>query len=289
MIYVQIKAGLGNQMFEYAFGRAISFEQNRPLTLDTSWYSNHAKRDTPRLFLLDKYNINAKIAVPEELLKFYTPIRKLFRKIHRRFIYKKDNVFNPNELKSSRDFFEGHWSNEKYFKKYADIIRSDLSLKNPLTSPSNAVFHEIKSAEQNNQVAISVHVRRGDCVTNTHAASYQGTVDTGYYDKSAEYFEKKFGQDRLNFFVFSDDIDWAKKNVLTKFKTIYVSNPKIPDYEELHLMSSCNHHVIANSTFSWWAAWLNPDKNKVVIAPKQWLKDTSFNTSDVCPAEWIRL
>lgn len=293
MIYIQIKAGLGNQMFQYAFGRALSIEQNRPLALDISWYENHAKRDTPRQFFLDKYNIVAKIAETSELEKFNTPLRKLYRKIVRRMIYKKDNVFRPAELKSQASYFEGHWSNEKYFKPHRDTIRKDLSLKNPLSLASSSVIARMDELRGNGTEIISVHVRRGDCVTNVHAASYQGTVDTSYYDKSHQYFAQKIAPEKIAYFVFSDDIEWAKKNVLIDMKTTYVSRPasetQIPEYEELHLMSLCDHHIIANSTFSWWGAWLDPKPNKIVIAPKQWLKDTSFDTSDVCPPEWIRI
>lgn len=289
MIYVQIKAGLGNQMFEYAFGRALSLEKKEPLSLDLSWYQNAAKKDTPRLFLLDKYNINANVASNEELSKYNTTFKRLYRKVIRRFKYKKDYLYNPSEMNSGSSYFEGHWANEKYFKKYANIIRSDLSLKNPLSDSANSVSEEIKDLKNKGLVSVSVHVRRGDCVTNQHAASFQGTVDTSYYDKSLDYLSAKFGKEKLVFFVFSDDINWAKENILKGKNTKYVSNPGISDYEELHLMSLCDHHIIANSSFSWWAAWLDSKDDKIVIAPTQWLKDTSFNTSDVCPKEWIRI
>ncbi|MES3005356.1 MAG: alpha-1,2-fucosyltransferase [Patescibacteria group bacterium] len=289
MIYIQIKAGLGNQMFEYAFGRALSLEQGKPLALDLSWYDNHAGRDTPRKYLLDKYNIQARIAVPREIEKFNTPLKKLLRKIYRRLVYKKDNVYRASLMKSRGSYFEGHWANERFFKKHKDVIRADLSLKYPLTAFSSSVLSEIKTYKEKGFATVSVHVRRGDCVTNPHAASYQGTVDTSYYDKSYEYLVEKFGEEKLVFFIFSDDIEWARANVLTKAKTTCVSRPEIPDYEELYLMTQCDNHVIANSTFSWWGAWLNANPDKIVIAPKQWLKDTSFDTSDVCPKEWVRI
>jgi len=287
MLYVQIKAGLGNQMFEYAFGRAASIEQNKPLSLDTSWYQNAAKKDTPRLFLLDKFNIQAKIATDPELLKYNTPLRKLYRKVIRRFKYKRDYLYNPKEMRSTSSYFEGHWANEKYFKKYQDIIRNDLTLRNPLSPSANIVLENIKS--QKDCIAVSVHVRRGDCVTNQHAASFQGTVDTSYYDNSYSYLIQKFGAEKLVFYIFSDDINWAKEHILKDKNSTYVSKPEIPDYEELHLMSICSHNIIANSSFSWWGAWLNQNPDKIVIAPKQWLKDTTFNTTDVCPPQWIRI
>ncbi len=289
MIYVQIKAGLGNQMFEYAFGRAVSLEQNRPLALDLSWYENASKKDTPRLFLLDKFNIQAKTATPQELIKHSTPFKRLFRKIIRRLKYKKDYLYNPSEAASSKEYFEGHWANEKYFKKYRDIVCNDLGLKNPLSPSLNSTLEKIKSDKSSGKITVSVHVRRGDCVTNAHAASFQGTVDTSYYDQSHDYLSKKFGKEEIAYYIFSDDINWAREHILNGQNNTYVSKPEIPDYEELHLMSLCAHNIIANSSFSWWGAWLNRNPEKIVIAPKQWLKDTSFDTSDVCPPQWIRI
>jgi hypothetical protein len=289
MIYVQIKAGLGNQMFQYAFGRAKSIDQNRPLVLDVSWYGNYAKRDTPRDFILDKYNIQARIADDAELVKFNNPIRRFIRKISLRLSAKKNNAFRPSEARSRREYFEGYWSNQGYFKNHAETIRNDLTLKNPLSPATISIVKQMDENRVRGIDNISVHIRRGDCVTNVHAASYQGTVDTSYYDESHRYFAEKIGPEKIAYFVFSDDIQWARENVLIDMNTTYVSNPDIPDYEELHLMSLCSHHIIANSTFSWWGAWLDSKPNKIVIAPKQWTKDTSFDNSDVCPPEWIRI
>lgn len=288
MIYVQIKAGLGNQLFQYAFGKAKSLEQKRPLALDISWYSNMSPKDTPRTFLLDKYNIDAHIASPEELKPFYTPIKKLYRKICRRLSYKKDNLFHPTELASTADFFEGHWANEKYFKKYANTIRKEITPKT-LSSAAAVMIAEIDSNAQGGMIPILVHVRRGDCVSNPYAASYQGTMDTSYYDEAREILSSKFDKEKLVFFIFSDDIGWAKENLLKDAKRVFVSRPEIADYEELYIMSKCQHFIIGNSSFSWWGAWLSPSPSKVVIAPRQWLKDTSFDTSDVCPSDWIRI
>lgn len=288
MVYVQIKAGLGNQLFQYAFGRAVSIEQKKPLVLDTSWYSNHIQKDTPRAFLLDKFNINARVATDEELKKFYTSFKKLYRKIYRRLIYKKDYLFHPKELRVTSSFFEGHWANEKYFKKYASIIREEIVPKK-ISPASETILSEISSNKTNDLIPVSVHVRRGDCVTNPHAASYQGTIDTSFYEAAYTHLSSKYKKDSFLFYIFSDDIDWAKANILKETQRIFVSRPEITDYEELYIMSKCEHHIIANSSFSWWGAWLNPSQTKIVIAPNKWLKDTSFDTSDACPAEWVRL
>ena len=288
-IYVQIKAGLGNQMFQYAFGRALSLRKKKELALDSKWYHKHGSKDTPRSFELDKYNIKARSATSEELRPFKTKWQLLLRKIKRRLIYKKDHVYNPKEANSDQTYFEGHWTNEKYFKEFEDTIRNDFLPAHPLKDASAQVLSEIEKIIEEGHIPISIHVRRGDCVTNPHAAAYQGTVDTSYYDAARDYLFSLFPKEQCIFFVFSDDIAWAKEHIQTGAKTIYVSQPGIPDYEELYLMSRCLHHIIANSSFSWWGAWLNPYSKKIIIAPKAWLKDTSFDTSDVCPKEWIRI
>lgn len=287
-LYVQIKAGLGNQMFQYAFGRALSLRKKAELALDTEWYVNQAPQDTQRLFELNKYRIKARISESEELAPFKKKWLILLRKIKRRLAYKKDFVYHQNEAHSDDTYFEGHWSNEKYFREFGDIIRDDLTPAEPLGRVSSDILSQIQEAGRSG-AAVSIHVRRGDCITNPHAAAYQGTVDTSYYDSAIEYIFTRFPKERCVFFIFSDDIEWAAEHIQTHTKTVYVSRTDIPDYEELHLMSRCAHHIIANSSFSWWAAWLNPDPEKIVIAPKRWLNDSSFDTRDVCPPEWVRL
>ncbi len=289
MKYIQIKAGLGNQLFQYAFGRALSIEQKTPLALDISWYSNISPKDTPRTFVLDKYKIQAHIATPNEVTKFYSPLRRYLRKISRRLVYKKDHIFHPQQLRTKSSFMEGHWTNEKYFKKHADIIRSDIKLKESFTPVSQALLEQMKEYKDTGLIPISVHIRRGDCVTNSHAASYQGTVDTSYYDIAYAHLSSKMDKDKFVFYISSDDIAWVEEHILLDKQRIFVSRPEIPDYEEILIMSSCEHHIIGNSSYSWWGAWLNPNPDKIVIAPKEWLKDKTFDTSDVCPKEWVRI
>lgn len=289
MIIIQLKGGLGNQMFQYAFGRAKSIEKKAPLLLDLSWFSDHSEKDTSRKYMLDKYNIKAEIADAFTLEEFNTKIKKIYRKVIRRLLYKKDYVFHPNKLKSGSAYHEGNFPNEKYFKHHKEVIQTDLSLKNPLSPATNEVADQIKKNRTNRIESISVHIRRGDYIQNKYAADSHGTLDGHYYNEAHNLLTQKIGQEKLAYFVFSDDIEWAKENILIDMNTTYVSNPEIPDYEELHLMSLCDHHIIANSTFSWWGAWLNPNPDKIVIAPKKWLADSSFDTRDVCPQDWIRL
>jgi len=289
MIYVQIKGGLGNQMFQYAFGRSKSIKNKEPLSLDLSWYESHSTKDTSRQYLLDKYNINVDVAALPTLKSFNTPIQKLIRKIIRRLSYKRDYIFQPGKLRSCSKYYEGNFPNERYFKNNSEVIRADFALKNPLSAAAKEIADIIVKNGGNRVESISVHIRRGDYVQNKYAAGSHGTLDGQYYDNAHQYLAQKIEPEKIAYFVFSDDIQWARENVFIDMNTTYVSNPDIRDYEELYLMSICNHHIIANSTFSWWGAWLNPKPSKIVIAPKQWLKDTSYDTSDVCPPEWIRI
>ena len=134
--------------------------------------------------------------------------------------------------------------------------------------------------------AVSVHVRRGDYVNNKNANAFHGVCSPEYYRKAIELIAKRV--DSPKYFVFSDDIEWVKEHIEIP-NAVFVSQKDIADHEELVLMSKCKHAIIANSSFSWWGAWLNANPNKLVIAPKQWVSDSRVNTVDAIPAEWVRI
>jgi len=144
--------------------------------------------------------------------------------------------------------------------------------------------NEQKIKEKN---SVSLHIRRGDYLTMQKAIDTIGVCPLDYYDKAIREITRKIKNP--TFFIFSDDINWVKENLKTNSPTIFVSGGKLKDYEELILMSKCKHNIIANSSFSWWGAWLNNNPNKIVIAPKKWFKDTSKNTRDLIPESWLKL
>jgi hypothetical protein len=312
MIIIKLKGGLGNQMFQYAFGRSLSLHRNEQLFLDISNFGNESKNDTPREYALYCFNIRAEIASPEIIKKFNSPLNKFIRKvksyIERNFLKKGDYSYNGivnskvTALNSNTksEYFEGFWQNEKYFLDYSDQIRADFSLTQKSLDDMSPRIKQIEtelknSANQNqNTKTISLHIRRGDYVSNPITSANHTNLELDYYYKALAQITSKIGEGNIKIYIFSDDIDWVKIHLkLSNYSVEYVSNSgeknNTKPHEELYLMSLCQHHIIANSSFSWWGAWLNPNPQKIVVAPKQWLKNNSIDTSDVCPPSWIRI
>jgi hypothetical protein len=289
MLCVKIKAGLGNQMFQYAFGRALSLRRKEPLSLDTSYYNHQPERDAKRTFILDHFNIQADIADEDLSKKFNTGLRILLRKISRRIKKIDGYTYYPSIAHSKSIYYEGYWANEKYFLEYADIIRKDLSLKNPMRPAAQKIASEIASCDSKNETSVSLHIRRGDFVSNPHSSAYNGLLEIPYYEKALQLLTSKYQKKNIHIFIFSDDIAWTKENLKISYPMNFVSSPDIADYEEIILMSDCSHHIAANSTFSWWGAWLNPHKDKIVIVPKQWLLNQTTDDIDLIPPEWIQI
>ncbi|MFA5995938.1 MAG: alpha-1,2-fucosyltransferase [Patescibacteria group bacterium] len=276
MIIVKLIGGLGNQMFQYAVGRSLAEKQHTSLQLDISGYAHQVVGNTPRYYSLDCFQILAQ------------PVTVSCWRLHWlqfRQHYQREVQFNFNpaifQLRSG-NYLEGYWQTEKYFNDITELIRHDFTLQLAYDHIDPKLRAEIK-----NSTAVSVHVRRGDYITNQAASQFHGLCDLGYYRRCVQYIINHVTQP--HWFVFSDDIEWTKENLLLPGKVTYVSNGKIKDYEELTLMSYCKHHIIANSSFSWWGAWLNASAKKIVLAPKQWFIDTKINTSDILPATWIKL
>ena len=191
-------------------------------------------------------------------------------------------------MNSKLSYFEGYWANQKYFLKYEDIIRKDLSLKNPYCDSSKKIVAQMSDCLLKGEIPVSLHIRRGDFVSNPHSAAYNGLLGIPYYEKAVSLLMSKY-LPKIAVFVFSDDIVWAKENLRLTCPIYFVSNPNIPDYEEIILMSKCSHHILANSTFSWWGAWLNPNHDKIVIVPRQWIANKTVDQIDLIPKEWIQI
>lgn len=274
MIVIKLKGGLGNQLFQYAIARAFSLETNRSFQLDISifeWYKLHN-------YGLYHFNIQPEFYTPES--KWKMKLKKLFNKI---VFYNEDHHtfnFNPNLIHTKSDvlFLEGYFQSQKYFLKYEKEIRADFEIVSPLKQQTIEMVTYMKSVH-----AVSIHFRRGDYVGNT----MHDTDKTIYYKEAIKLIESKV--ENPVYFLFSDDITWVKENFTTNFETHYVDfNNASTNFEDLKLMSSCKHNIIANSSFSWWGAWLNPNPDKIVIAPQKWFNDDSLDYSDVVPQNWIK-
>lgn len=299
MFYLGIKSGLGNQMFQYAFGKAISIENNIPMSLDISAYGRQFERDTPRNFTLNHFSITAPIASIEETKKFHTKFAVFKRRLKNKLLPLVNYEYHPSELKvKDGQYKEGFWQTEKYFEKHGDIIRKEFTLKKPLGTQASNALKEIEQKKGEGFETILIHVRRGDYVTNKHSVALLGVLEPEYFIKSLEIvceeIDKKYSNsDKKNppkhIFFATEDIDWVKNNIKPNLNYSFISRPGIEDYEEIILMSNCDHFIISNSSFSWWAAWLGINPNKTVVAPKKWIMNPKVNTTDATPPSWLRI
>ncbi|MDD5318776.1 MAG: alpha-1,2-fucosyltransferase [Candidatus Pacebacteria bacterium] len=292
MIIVRLKGGLGNQMLQYAAGKAAALRCGSQLKLDVSNLYSKITNDTPRFYELDAFKLEAEIATEKELQKINPPFKKLFRKIFRKITGKNYLVCDPDILKArDNSYLEVVWPCEKYFADFREQIFSDFQLKKPLSQSGQSIKEKILKSKN----SISIHLRRGDYASHKTYKSWHGLCSPSYYQKAVDYILNETKAETKKapvVFVFSDEIEWAKNNLILPAELteiVYVSDEKIPAYEEIHLMSLCHHHVIANSTFSWWGAWLDPKSAKIVVAPRQWVADSSVDTKDVLPNTWVSL
>lgn len=256
-----------------------------PLKLDISSYENYKSHS----FLLDSLNIRATVASREEIHELKKHKKKFkFPFINRRSInYVKEEgfTFNPEVLKLKKStYFSGYWQSEKYFKNIEAHIRKEFVLKKTLAESRERILKEILASRN----PVSIHVRRGDYVSSAKANAFHGTCEPEWYTKAIQEIRKY--SEKITPVVFSDDIDWVKKNIEFDCKVIWVEPDEDGhDFEDMYLMSVCHKHITANSTFSWWGAWLNPNKDKRVIVPHKWFNSQSMNTIDLIPAGWERL
>jgi hypothetical protein len=291
VIISNIIGGLGNQMFQYAAGRALSLKLRVSLKLDTRDFVGYQLHQGFELNTL--FNCSSEIASDSDLTvvmgwqraKF---VRRVLRRPQLKNLRYKSFVVEPQILYWSginqvegNSYLYGHWQSEKYFIEFAENIRRDFIFKLPFSEKNAEVAKHIAQVN-----AVSMHIRRGDYVTNIKN-SFIGTCSLEYYQKAITNI--KVEVNAPVFFVFSDDIDWAKNNLNLDKSTVFIGhNKSIESYNDMRLMSLCKHNIIANSTFSWWGAWLNSNPNKIVIAPRQWFANGQDDT-DLIPSTWIRV
>jgi len=288
MIITRLKGGLGNQLFQYVAGFRVASKYNEQLKLDVTGYENpkHMNSDTPRKYRLHAFNLSFGVATSDEAMKARNPLG-LFSKVLRAFnqkILKKNYIdYHPEFFKKKHSYIEGYFQSEKNFEGIEDKISKEFQLKKEFESES--FLFEKNKIDKNKSV--SVHVRRGDYANDKTTNNYFGTCSLEYYKQAMDYMESKV-QNPVYYF-FSDDIEWVKKKFGLQDNYIFVSNPKLEDYEELILMSICSHNIIANSSFSWWGAWLNNNPNKIVIAPKKWVNVEPNPNPNIIPEGWVTI
>lgn len=283
MIIARLQGGVGNQLFQYSLGRHLAFKREMLLKLDTEALKN--SKSWP--YRLDHFAIAASIATATEIGALKDGLgakiwNALMSRSRRTYIKETSFRFDPLFLEAGSDvYLDGYWQSEKYFKDIEDVIRKDIVLK----EPQNAAFREMQEKMRQTD-SVSMHIRRGDYLMEKHKKVFE-TCPPEYYDRALRLIAEKISSPAL--FVFSDDVAWTKENIHLPFPATFVSDIGFADYQELMLMSACKHHIIANSSFSWWGAWLDPNPGKIVVAPEKWFADATKDTSDLLPSAWIRL
>ncbi|MDP3792937.1 MAG: alpha-1,2-fucosyltransferase [bacterium] len=282
MIIVKLMGGLGNQLFQYALGRRLALKNKTELFLDISRLESYGK---PRQYSLSHLAIAGSIATNKQLAKlkiinlfdFFKPYGK------KSIIRERGYPFDPSVINAPRNvYLDGHWQTEKYFKDIEDTIRRDITIKDPPDKKYLTILDKIRRTN-----SVSLHVRRTDYLVGKNTSVFT-ICQLEYYKQALMFIAQKIGIQEL--FVFSDDIEWANKNISFPCPITFVSDSNFADYQELMLMSSCKHNIIANSTFSWWGAWLNNNPQKIVITPKNWfVAAAAIDEKDMIPSTWIKI
>lgn len=289
MIVTRLLGGLGNQLFQYAIGRSLALRHGTQLRLDTGELENQQLRS----FRLRHLNISAAelsnaerhaLRLSDSSIGLAGLWGSMFNRPALTRIHERDFTFDAAVLSSpSNSYLIGYWQSPKYFESIEDVIRADAGTREPQSVADLNMAEQIGST-----LAVAVHVRRGDYVWNPETSRYHGVCGLEYYEAAERLLLERLGSIRL--FVFSDDHAWVGQNVRFRSPaTLVTHNDSSRDYADLQLMSLCKHHIIANSTFSWWGAWLCANPDKIVIAPKQWFREATHSTRDLIPDSWIQL
>jgi hypothetical protein len=296
MVISKLISGLGNQLFQYAIGRQLSIQKNTTLKLDVSFFENQNLRS----YKLNKYCIKAEVSTNKEIKDFFDIYNnqsikaKIYRKsenlMPRRYrkVLREQSIwkYDPDILKaSSKVYLDGYWQNFRYYQDLSPLIFEELVVNENYNDKIKKLISEVEL----NKSSVSLHIRRGDYITDTEANKFMGILPLDYYYKAITHIINNVSNPEL--YIFSDDLDWAKDNLKTHLpiNLIDIENGT-KDYIELDIMSKCRHNIIANSSFSWWGAFLNKNSNKIVIGPKQWVLPENINKNiELIFPSWIKI
>jgi hypothetical protein len=296
VIVVKLAGGMGNQMFQYAAGRYLSEKHQTALKLDLRFLLDR----TPRMdfsyrdYDLDLFSVQGDIAKSDEIVEFgkYRKVKRVLHFFQQKInpnlpVYVRENPcqFDPRFFKiPAHAYIEGYWQSEKYFKQIEPIIRREFVFRDAFDEKGIDMARRISAVN-----AVCLNVRRGDYVSNPIASQHHGVCELNYFTNAVSIIASKVPNP--HFFIFSDDFEWCRSNMHLDYPCTIVGD----EYggrkfgQKLHLMTKCKHFIIPNSSFGWWAAWLNTSSDKLVIAPARWCREISSETKGILPAEWISI
>ena len=283
LIYLNMKiiisGGLGNQMFQYALYIALN-EKGKNIILDTSLYNYvkmHNGYELERCFGLKKSKV--------KVTKWGTfKLRALLKFKPKSMMYNDKLYYDEQVFETNCNYLNGTWQSEKYFKQFETKVRQAFEFK-VMDAKNQTLAKQISSAN-----SVSLHIRRGDYVGNSR---HDGVCMEEYYLKAITRLSREIGNDKdIKFYVFSDDKVFANQfiNKLKLNAKLIDFNKNLDSYKDMFLMSQCKHNIIANSSFSWWGAWINNYPNKIVVAPKKWFgAGNENNYKDIVPDSWVKV
>lgn len=291
MFISHIVGGLGNQMFVYAMAKSLASVKSAELKLDLSTF-NHKKYINPEGYLLSKvFGVDEKEAGFCDYFNALGIKAAIFPLVKRRMIsadkdvflfekevFKFDDEYEKNE-KLRKGYILGYWQTEKYFLKTEKEIRKRFEFNKSQIS-TRAIELADKIMQKN---SVSVHIRRGDYISNPVYSKSYDFCGMDYYNAAFKTINSKV--ESPFYCIFTDDIEWTASQEIFK-NALICSESGEGSWNDMYLMSVCKHHIIANSTFSWWGAWLNPNKNKIVVSPNSWFIDGRV-AHDLIPKNWV--
>lgn len=292
MVITNIIGGIGNQMFQYAAGRSLALATNQKHVLDLSDFTKYRLHNGFELSRVFNINVEHADAVAMKgMLKWRggVLVKKMLRQHQFAFLRGARFVVEPSfnywtefESLGGNCYLNGYWQSEQYFKLIEQTVRQDFTFRTPLTGRNADLAIEIARGR-----SISLHVRRGDYVSDAKTGQVMDVCSLDYYRDAINYVATRVTQPV--FYIFSDDIEWAKQNLKLNFASVYIDhNRQTESYRDMQLMSLCQHQIMANSSFSWWGAWLNLNVDKIVVAPQCWFRN-GYNTEDLIPRTWVQL
>ena len=294
MKIVKFKGGLGNQLFQYAFLRALELKYNTmDVRGDFSYYTD-LKNDSIRIPRIEKLNIKVDKADSHDLYEIcflkhqgnplsipYKCVLIIEGLLNRKYYFERDRRHRDITTLLKYDYFDGYWQSWRYFNGIEDILKKEFTLKERYSKKTEEIINKIKRGN-----AVLIGIRRGDYLATSKDRKHHGIFGAEYYEQAINYIKEHV--DNPVFYIFSNDIQWVKQNMVFECNAVFrEEEEQTSDTEELFTMASCKHAIISNSTFNWWGAWLINNKDKIVVAPKNWFADSK--PIDIVPDSWVRM
>lgn len=278
MVITKLYGGLGNQMFQYAAGLSLSSRLKTNLYINVGWFEGFEGNQnvTQRTYELGAFGI-----MPQKM----SLVDKVSVRFYPLTVFREDGLqYHPEfERLKGNIFLDGYWQSYKYINDSRDAIVKAFAFPDSISDENKKLLKQI-----NQGTSVSLHIRRGDYASHKSTKAYHGLLDSEYYHKAVSLIVKKFKETHL--LIFSDDPEWCRENLSFKVPTTFVGQNGVNSgVEDMRLMAACNHNIIANSSFSWWAAWLNHHPNKLIYAPRKWFQKDLSPIEDRLPPEWIKI